>query len=204
MVNRITPAYAGTTPSTRPSSARRQDHPRLRGNYQPKTLSPFLSKGSPPLTRELRGSAVGRGKGSRITPAYAGTTGVPKKAMLICQDHPRLRGNYPFPPTTRVCASGSPPLTRELLRGGKRRYARMGITPAYAGTTSYNFSSITYSWDHPRLRGNYSHLESLIKTSIGSPPLTRELQNRQRFSQACYRITPAYAGTTHPYLPLAP
>ena len=52
-LNRITPAYAGTTIQDEIGDDELEDHPRLRGNYCLDTLWYTTCAGSPPLTREL-------------------------------------------------------------------------------------------------------------------------------------------------------
>ena len=92
---------------------------------------------------------------------------------------------------------GSPPLTRGIPSSLVSRCPLSGITPAYAGNTQFLKSSSEYSWDHPRLRGEYTFLTMLPVISRGSPPLARGI----RF--ICYLqffhsgITPACAGNTY-------
>ena len=50
-IERITPAYAGTTVLVLSHMTRRQDHPRLRGDHSGKLPVSDTSWGSPPLTR---------------------------------------------------------------------------------------------------------------------------------------------------------
>ena len=71
---RITPAYAGTTllSVSRPGGI--EDHPRLRGNHASWSYFLDIDIGSPPLTREPLQISFRECSGSRITPAYAGTT----------------------------------------------------------------------------------------------------------------------------------
>ncbi len=136
-----------------------------------------VTLGSPPLARELPGSAGEFISAGRITPARAGTTLMRCRGVLPSADHPRSRGNYFAASGERLRHTGSPPLARELpkLNG----YARngVGITPARAGTTS-------------------SH--RLQRTDCcGSPPLARELPQWETTYVRPNRITPARAGTTH-------
>ena len=135
-VNRITPAYAGTTQQDVSHTYHIQDHPRLRGNY---SIYAYISPnfgGSPPLTRELRRIITKIIINLRITPAYAGTTFLYNILERFDQDHPRLRGNY-WPCRFETCKmSGSPPLTRELRADAFENRRRIRITPAYAGTTN--------------------------------------------------------------------
>ena len=91
---------------------------------------------------------------------------------------------------------GSPPLTRELLGEHIMAAVKIGITPAYAGTTLMRQLQAAMLRDHPRLRGNYSECTCCPKASTGSPPLTRELPVCSSIRSDFSRITPAYAGTT--------
>ena len=52
----------------------------------------------------------------------------------------------------------------------------LGITPAYAGTTDFDFATPVVSEDHPRLRGDYENYIYGNSDGTGSPPLTRGLQ----------------------------
>ena len=192
----ITPAYAGTTMRGCDHPSQEQDHPRIRGNYLISGRKTTVFRGSPPHTRELRPSGsrtVGR---TRITPAYAGTTGLRIWQGLHLQDHPRIRGNYSFHSSQLDFPIGSPPHTRELLDLPVRVVRRMRITPAYAGTTRIRPADRGDVQDHPRIRGNYYRRRRSIWTTAGSPPHTRELLDMCAGSGALIRITPAYAGTT--------
>ena len=112
------------------------------------------------------------------------------------RDHPRLRGNYEEKECYEDWTEGSPPLTRELHKDGKRVYTTDGITPAYAGTTTC-FRLLLFGFrDHPRLRGNYAKSSATKGRRLGSPPLTRELLANYLLYTVLIGITPAYAGTT--------
>ena len=152
--------------------------------------------GSPPLTRELLSFDTDHRKYDGITPAYAGTTTWQRVKSALDWDHPRLRGNYAEKSESRLGRIGSPPLTRELRAGWLWRINTFGITPAYAGTTTYFMLWNTPTQDHPRLRGNYTIRKCIHNLRKGSPPLTRELRNHKAPTQQQTRITPAYAGTT--------
>ena len=119
---------------------------------------------------------------------------------IQCRDHPRLRGNYGSSSANSNSEPGSPPLTRELQRRSARHDCRLGITPAYAGTTTIKDFMVRRRRDHPRLRGNYVCVRRSSKNLTGSPPLTRELPSLWAAVLSCSGITPAYAGTT-PALP---
>ena len=71
---RITPAYAGTTPSSTRLGRWAWDHPRLRGDHSTVPNPSNYSHGSPPLTRGPRRHHDPCVDRPGITPAYAGTT----------------------------------------------------------------------------------------------------------------------------------
>ena len=194
----ITPAYAGTTRLSFLCCCCCRDHPRLRGNYVNGSSCVMLSRGSPPLTRELPAFTSIPCACNGITPAYAGTTSAKSDGNLLDQDHPRLRGNYSPETFSKICAPGSPPLTRELPMHRRLRKSIRRITPAYAGTTRNLLVDGSGKRDHPRLRGNYFPIVDKVPLIMGSPPLTRELLDASRRSGAAAGITPAYAGTTRP------
>ncbi len=54
IIQRITPARAGTTSLRSIYAAQARDHPRSRGNYVVERLKSRCTVGSPPLARELR------------------------------------------------------------------------------------------------------------------------------------------------------
>ena len=132
----------------------------------------------------------------RITPAYAGNTSAISTGSEKLQDHPRLRGKHVAISRYPQSIGGSPPLTRETHREGKRRTGKPGITPAYAGNTNGDALLAEYDRDHPRLRGKHVQLQRAGTLGMGSPPLTRETPSRIFIEQVDNRITPAYAGNT--------
>ena len=71
---RIIPAYAGSTPWTRPPRYSRADHPRIRGEH--------------PV------ADAGREAGKGIIPAYAGSTADVRGPGSPTRDHPRIRGEH--------------------------------------------------------------------------------------------------------------
>ena len=93
MVQRITPAHAGTTMPSALRQSCRWDHPRSRGDNVVRISVPASCEGSPPLTRGQLFVALTTQTNQRITPAHAGTT-FPLGIQSPCvQDHPRSRGD---------------------------------------------------------------------------------------------------------------
>ena len=132
---RITPACAGN--SQRFNIGRRvaRDHPRLRGEQASSWRRAYRTLGSPPLARGTGEKLTGEKAKRRITPACAGNSFHFLFSFPKVRDHPRLRGEQPFTPSTKPCAEGSPPLARgtELYR--RTALAVDRITPACAGNS---------------------------------------------------------------------
>ena len=132
----------------------------------------------------------------RITPACAGTTTHQLIFGIYGGDHPRLCGDYYGSDYSPWKKQGSPPPVRGLLpvRSFPLEYFR--ITPACAGTTLWEVCSSKFSWDHPRLCGDYVKGQGLRLKSIGSPPPVRGLPTKKSAEAFLSGITPACAGTT--------
>ena len=114
-----------------------------------------------------------RGK-FRITPAYAGKRASNRISQPAREDHPRLCGEKSTIRHVSNNEIGSPPPMRGKEGAFCLTIDAVGITPAYAGkSTFWNFSN-PESADHPRLCG--------------------EKVARRRITQFRFGITPAYAG----------
>ena len=109
---RITPAYAGNTSKNLLANPDLQDHPRLRGEHDGFKIFYALNVGSPPPTRGTPQSKKFIKAIRGITPAYAGNTRGIVVKIPNGQDHPRLRGEHPFPYRELFAIKGSPPPTR--------------------------------------------------------------------------------------------
>ncbi len=153
--------------------------------------------GSPPPTRGTQSETTCSKIEQGITPAYAGNT----YTLLLCcpstRDHPRLRGEHLFRSVHLPFQPGSPPPTRGTQELFTSNAIDFGITPAYAGNTSFFISFSFTKWDHPRLRGEHSASQMSIKYSSGSPPPTRGTPLSVSFIKSSTGITPAYAGNTN-------
>ncbi len=87
-----------------------------------------------------------------------------------------MRGNYKNDDLASLLSPGSPPRARELLVFKIYHIAHLGITPACAGITNSSAISVSWSRDHPRVRGNYIMNLNLMTLNWGSPPRARELR----------------------------
>ena len=144
---------------------------------------------------KLRAS-TGRTGSSRITPAGAGKTIIPKHIHGQKTDHPRRCGeNFePFPP--RLIESGSPPQVRGKLKIYLSMGAKTRITPAGAGKTSLQKPFGVLITDHPRRCGENTPHHKEQGLSPGSPPQVRGKLIVPKQYLTAPRITPAGAGKT--------
>ncbi len=174
------------------------------------------NRGSPPRTRGAHRRRARCGLDGGITPAYAGSTCIPRTSPAWTRDHPRVRGEHDRRPgvggrvedhprvrgehirrrSGESGSKGSPPRTRGAHRRGHLVLADRGITPAYAGSTSPVSVFTTAPQDHPRVRGEHFDQQDLISVTSGSPPRTRGALDLFLGHAAGSRITPAYAGST--------
>ena len=153
--------------------------------------------GSPPLTRGIRKQNIFVCEFTGITPAYAGNTNCKILRHDVNWYHPRLRGEYIPSKLHLERILGSPPLTRGIQLMEPFVSVGVRITPAYAGNTRRNNGKHHITWDHPRLRGEYTHHVKVSFSALGSPPLTRGIPALSGAHGEIIRITPAYAGNTN-------
>ena len=132
----IIPARAGFTSSTRSSTPRAWDHPRSRGVYASRRVSPRGVTGSSPLARGLPSVRRSTIIPIRIIPARAGFTRPRRGASESSPDHPRSRGVYHIGCPSTAPYSGSSPLARGLLPRPLTDVRTGGIIPARAGFTA--------------------------------------------------------------------
>ena len=111
-------------------------------------------------------------------------------------DHPRIRGEHRATAFERGNRLGSSPHTRGALFAANRLRVRLGIIPAYAGSTNTNRTRTHDKRDHPRIRGEHIFQKVLNRRDLGSSPHTRGAL-RGPISRGPHRgIIPAYAGST--------
>ena len=174
----IIPARAGfTSEPGRPSGAA-WDHPRSRGVYGGVNLQTIETDGSSPLARGLRGQLRCGAESGRIIPARAGFTTAACSSPRPSTDHPRSRGVYDGQWEDGETLFGSSPLARGLPVHPHRDRDHRGIIPARAGFTGRGMVRPSAQRDHPRSRGVYVSVWSMIA--------------------ATDRIIPARAGFTGP------
>ena len=131
-----------------------------------------------------------------IIPAYAGSTTLGFRFDLGVRDHPRIRGEHQESQQRRLGPPGSSPHTRGALADFDPGSFRVGIIPAYAGSTVVADTLLENLKDHPRIRGEHSGVMNITRLSGGSSPHTRGAQHDLGEKRGAQRIIPAYAGST--------
>ena len=91
---------------------------------------------------------------------------------------------------------GSSPHTRGAHVGDQAPQLRLGIIPAYAGSTPPSGTEVARETDHPRIRGEHEHLPAPGQPGDGSSPHTRGAPEGPGPCESGARIIPAYAGST--------
>ena len=155
-VLRIIPAYAGSTGVPESEMLRAADHPRIRGEHNPRNCSTVAVNGSSPHTRGAPKLTRWTGRQWRIIPAYAGSTLACLESSREGPDHPRIRGEHATAGVPSTTACGSSPHTRGARSPGRNPGSRHGIIPAYAGSTRAARPDRPPGRDHPRIRGEHS------------------------------------------------
>ena len=91
---------------------------------------------------------------------------------------------------------GSSPLARGLRRHLREAQRTHRIIPARAGFTRAGPWGSGAAWDHPRSRGVYAQVLSVVMNLVGSSPLARGLQGGGAGRVGVPGIIPARAGFT--------
>ena len=150
--------------------------------------------GSPPRMRGKAAEQTSTIAFLGITPALAGKSYRTIHCRGGHRDHPRTCGEKQMEQQAGRVWVGSPP----HMRGKVHRHSFLnfisGITPAYAGKSSYMPASAPASKDHPRICGEKFSGRLPATTAIGSPPHMRGKGNIGVTTTQEMRITPAYAG----------
>ena len=92
-----------------------------------------LQEGSPPRMRGKAKCQLDNVRCGRITPAYAGKSGIVLLPLIGYEDHPRVCGEKQNRRTKTMKATGSPPRMRGKEVKSNHIVLPPRITPAYAG-----------------------------------------------------------------------
>ena len=195
--DRIIPARAGFTRSSRWEPAARTDHPRSRGVYEETTSKAGNAMGSSPLARGLPRCDVHHLDDAGIIPARAGSTpggvkgrdgkrgssplarGLRDPAEISAAPTGIIPARAGFTGEARCRARWRPdhPRSRGVYcRRWRRSLAGLRIIPARAGFTGHHPQGGVRQWDHPRSRGVYPRVQIPPARPEGSSPLARGLR----------------------------
>ena len=105
-----------------------------------------------------------------------------------------MRGEKKFIHSHKHYKLGSPPRARGEAVTSRRKYRKVGITPACAGRSSVAAQTSYFMRDHPRVRGEKENAIETIDEDAGSPPRARGEVCPVATSELCPGITPACAG----------
>ena len=130
----------------------------------------------------------------RITPAYAGKRGTTGRGSSHRGDHPRVCGEKKLHGISKSSPIGSPPRMRGKAQTGFALGCRVGITPAYAGKSTWRGRTALFAGDHPRVCGEKGLTFHQMLRPTGSPPRMRGKATINDLREAIAGITPAYAG----------
>ena len=131
-----------------------------------------------------------------LIPARAGTTLRRQQHPCFPGAHPRSRGDHLATMQQPVRHGGSSPLARGPRGMGIYGLPLLGLIPARAGTTCYEYLRWRSSRAHPRSRGDHFSKLTHCNFHVGSSPLARGPPPRNHHPQRRAGLIPARAGTT--------
>ena len=169
----ITPAWAVKSTSTSNWMAARRDHPRVGGEKLGPVMLIKAGRGSPPHGRGKDLTSPTIPSTRRITPAWAGKSGLLPLPARPHGDHPRVGGEKCVSGTWLKCLSGSPPRRRGKVFTPLEDGKPSGIIPAWAGKSSAQPRSGPPGQDHPRMGGEKSCPGVTTNSLKGLPPRGR-------------------------------
>ena len=190
----ITPACAGKSTTELFQLQTDRDHPRVCGEKCRATKQIRRIKGSPPRVRGKARPMDSDSISTRITPACAGKSRLPRYDCMAHRDHPRVCGEKLFVLLRLPSAIGSPPRVRGKVEYLSDETPPIGITPACAGKRSAYPHGHSGGWDHPRVCGEKPVNHFRASAHQGSPPRVRGKVIGSMALFAGVRITPACAG----------
>ena len=154
--------------------------------------------GSSPRARGALGVVNRYPRPPGIIPACAGSTRRNAQRSAPARDHPRVRGEHPYPRVPILAYRGSSPRARGARRDDARVDALPGIIPACAGSTPTSSATMTAPRDHPRVRGEHWRAPRKRPWGAGSSPRARGALQLEQRPPGGPGIIPACAGSTDP------
>ena len=133
--------------------------------------------GSAPHMRGIPCNVPCSPRSTRISPAHAGNTLLPRFLPSATEDQPRTCGEYAV----------------ELINRGHQ----IRISPAHAGNTILGVSGRCWRPDQPRTCGEYNPDKVLDLLAAGSAPHMRGILTGRSAMSVAVGISPAHAGNTN-------
>ena len=168
----------------------------MRGEHATISDVQTIDSGSSPHARGAQAEGGRPAYGHGIIPACAGSTPRARTAGSRSGDHPRMRGEHPFPPVRAALRWGSSPHARGALDALHMASLKGGIIPACAGSTDCADTKGARRKDHPRMRGEHRACQKLRRLSWGSSPHARGAPEITSTTRVIAGIIPACAGST--------
>ena len=192
----IIPAYAGSTAPPRLCGCAPRDHPRVCGEHARRSTRCCTRPGSSPRMRGAPAGLCGRRERHGIIPAYAGSTVQKLVHRPFFRDHPRVCGEHGSRWECIMSWTGSSPRMRGALRRVVAAVVKIGIIPAYAGSTMGVLTKEIVRRDHPRVCGEHQVSSINVSIEVGSSPRMRGALRAMSIRRQSVGIIPAYAGST--------
>ncbi len=116
----------------------------------------------------------------------------------VVKDYPRVCGEK-FP-LKKIAALylGLPPRMRGKVVAATTAGVATRITPAYAGKSFTGLKINALAEDYPRVCGEKVNIMKILNAEEGLPPRMRGKARKRIARAVARRITPAYAGKSHP------
>ena len=174
----------------------RWDHPRVCGEHMFGTAPTTVCMGSSPRMRGAQYVLFSRRYWPGIIPAYAGSTVSALLFLEPTQDHPRVCGEHYSSECGRGNWQGSSPRMRGAPVLALAAPHKVGIIPAYAGSTNATLTFSVIPRDHPRVCGEHIISSWRFVAMPGSSPRMRGALRDADLVELLVGIIPAYAGST--------
>ena len=193
---RLIPAWAGKTSDGYGHNWTSRAHPRVGGENAEIGARTPAATGSSPRGRGKRGRRR-EGRNLRgLIPAWAGKTTRTKRRARPRWAHPRVGGENPGRPSSKLGDQGSSPRGRGKPRTSTVSPSVAGLIPAWAGKTMSAAPLSSGVTAHPRVGGENAREELVTEASDGSSPRGRGKLLHPRRRHGGQGLIPAWAGKT--------
>ena len=193
---RLIPAWAGKTTSTRRPRSPSTAHPRVGGENTTAEHPSSTKPGSSPRGRGKLRPGVLQGNEGGLIPAWAGKTPWVTGRGARPPAHPRVGGENNVCRFGRDYDRGSSPRGRGKPGDGYDAGVSRGLIPAWAGKTRSSPSKGTANEAHPRVGGENVSSSRSSRSKSGSSPRGRGKHLGVGRGSRGVGLIPAWAGKT--------